>query len=146
MDEEALKRYRERVKRQNDKVKDNYDRISATLPKGTIDRIRAHGETVNSFINMAVLEALDVLEEDDAPQAPEIENTAVVRQVTIAPDKTPGNGASDAKKVDLNDLQAQFDALQAQQKKDQEQAARLYGEADKEAARALTISREERGY
>lgn len=146
MDEEALKRYHERVKRQNDKVKDNYDRISATLPKGTIDRIRAHGETVNSFINMAVLEALDVLEEDDAPQAPEIENTAVVEQVTIAPDKTTGNGASDSKKVDLNDLQAQFDALQAQQKKDQEQAARLYGEADKEAARALTISREERGY
>lgn len=146
MDEEALKRYRERVKRQNDKVKDNYDRISATLPKGTIDRIRARGETVNSFINMAVLEALDVLEEDDAPQAPEIRNTAVVKQVIAAPDKIPGNGASDVEKADLNDLQAQFDALQAQQKKDQEQAARLYGEADKEAARALTISREERGY
>lgn len=126
-----------------------FDLVQIKLPKGTKERIQAVTEgqmSIAAYCKQTVLDALECHEEGNAPQAPKTENTTVIKQITAAPDKTPGNGASDAKKVDLNDLQAQFDALQAQQKKDQEQAARLYGEADKEAARALTISREERGY
>lgn len=137
------------TRRAVDAYREKFDLVQIRLPKGTKERIQAITEgqmSVATYCSQTILDILDCYEENNAPQAPEIRNTAVVKQVIAAPDKIPGNGASDAKKVDLNDLQAQFDALQAQQKKDQEQAARLYGEADKEAARALTISREERGY
>lgn len=137
------------TRRAVDAYREKFDLVQIRLPKGTKERIQAITEgqmSVATYCSQTILDILDCYEENNVPQAPEIRNTAVVKQVIAVPDKTPGNGASDAKKVDLNDLQAQFDALQAQQKKDQEQAARLYGEADKEAARALTISREERGY
>ena len=137
------------TRRAVDAYREKFDLVQIRLPKGTKERIQAITEgqmSVATYCSQTILDILDCYEENNAPQAPEIRNTAVAKQVIAAPDKIPGNGASDAKKVDLNDLQAQFDALQAQQKKDQEQAARLYGEADKEAARALTISREERGY
>lgn len=39
--------------------KENYDRILVLLPKGTKERIQATGETVNGFINKAVLERLE---------------------------------------------------------------------------------------
>ena len=51
-----------RVKRQNEKAKENYDRISVMLPKGTKDRIQAQGLTINGFVNQLVLEKLDELE------------------------------------------------------------------------------------
>ena len=38
-------------KRQNEFIKENYDRVSVTLPKGTKERILATGESVNKFIN-----------------------------------------------------------------------------------------------
>lgn len=43
-------------------VKENYDRAEITMPKGKKDRIKAHaearGESVNSFINRAIDEAI----------------------------------------------------------------------------------------
>ena len=43
-------------------VKSNYDRLELTVPKGKKDAIRAHaearGESVNSFINRVVDEAM----------------------------------------------------------------------------------------
>ena len=38
---------RERARRQNEKAKENWDIISCRLPKGTKERIQAHGLTVN---------------------------------------------------------------------------------------------------
>ena len=52
----------DRYKKQNDKIKDNYDRISVTLPKGTMDRIKAAGLSINGYINKLVLEDLEKLE------------------------------------------------------------------------------------
>ena len=52
----------DRYKKQNDKIKDNYDRISVTLPKGTKDRIKAAGLSINGYINKLVLEDLEKLE------------------------------------------------------------------------------------
>lgn len=44
-------------------VKDNYDRIVVTVPKGERDEIKAHvnktGESMNSFINRAITETME---------------------------------------------------------------------------------------
>lgn len=64
---EMLEKYKQRIKRQNEKIKQDYDRASVTLPKGTKDRIQALGYTVNGFLNFAVLAELEKLEAE-APQ------------------------------------------------------------------------------
>lgn len=47
----------------NKYVKNNYDRINVTMPKGKKDIIQAHseanGESVNGFINRAIQEAIE---------------------------------------------------------------------------------------
>nr|UVM91726.1 MAG: Arc-like DNA binding domain protein [Bacteriophage sp.] len=65
---EMLEKYKQRIKRQNEKIKQDYDRASVTLPKGTKDRIQALGYTVNGFLNAIVLAELEKLEAE-APQA-----------------------------------------------------------------------------
>lgn len=66
MDEKKMiENYKSRVKRQNEKAKENYDRISVMLPKGTKDRIQAQGLTVNGFVNQLVLDKLDELENNN---------------------------------------------------------------------------------
>ena len=54
----------ERYKKQNDKIKESYDRISVTLPKGTKERIKALGLTVNGYINSLVLADLEKIEKE----------------------------------------------------------------------------------
>ena len=46
-------------KRQNEHIKENYDRISITLPKGTKERIKSKGESINGYITRLVLTDLD---------------------------------------------------------------------------------------
>lgn len=41
----------------------NYDNVRVLLPKGTKDRIKATGATVNGFINRCVLSQLDSIEQ-----------------------------------------------------------------------------------
>ena len=66
MDEKKMiENYKSRVKRQNEKAKENYDRISVMLPKGTKDRIQAQGVTINGFVNQLVLDKLDELENNN---------------------------------------------------------------------------------
>lgn len=66
MDEKKMiENYKSRVKRQNEKAKENYDRISVMLPKGTKDRIQAQGLTINGFVNQLVLGKLDELENNN---------------------------------------------------------------------------------
>lgn len=66
MDEKKMiEKYKSRVKRQNEKAKENYDRISVMLPKGTKDRIQAQGLTINGFVNQLVLDKLDELENNN---------------------------------------------------------------------------------
>lgn len=55
----AKKILQKQYNRQNEFIKNNYDRISVTLPKGTKERIAATGESVNGFINRLVAAALD---------------------------------------------------------------------------------------
>lgn len=55
---EAKKRLENQYKRQNEHIKNNYDRISITLPKGTKELIQAKGESLNGYINRLVSEDL----------------------------------------------------------------------------------------
>lgn len=50
--------------------KENYDRVSATLPKGTTERIKALGLSINGFINDLVLAELDRLERSRSSEPP----------------------------------------------------------------------------
>lgn len=64
----ALENYKKRVKAQNERIKESYDRISVTLPKGTKERIQAQGLTINGFVNQLVLAELERLEAPTAPK------------------------------------------------------------------------------
>lgn len=57
-----LEKLNARYKKQNDLIKDGYDRISVIIPKGTKERIKAQGESINSFVNRLVLAELERLE------------------------------------------------------------------------------------
>ena len=61
---EAQKRLEKQYKRQNEYIKNAYDRISVTLPKGTKERIQATGESVNGYITRLVLEDLESQEQN----------------------------------------------------------------------------------
>lgn len=50
---------KDRYKKQNDKIKEDYDRVSVTLPKGTKDIIKAKGETINGYINRLIMQDLN---------------------------------------------------------------------------------------
>lgn len=55
----ALERQKKQYQRQNEYIKGSFDRVSVTLPKGTKERIKATGLSVNSFINNVVKKELD---------------------------------------------------------------------------------------
>lgn len=64
-EKQKLERLNARYKRQNKAIGEKYDRVSATLPKGTVKRIQSLKLTVNGLINdlvMAELERLEQLE------------------------------------------------------------------------------------
>lgn len=67
-DAEMLDKLKERIRKQNEAVKENWDTVSCRLPKGTKDRIKKHGYTVNGLINEAVKVFLDTLEETEEPE------------------------------------------------------------------------------
>lgn len=54
-----IDKQKERIQRQNQRARDSWDLVSCRLPKGTTDRIKSHGETVNGFINRLVLGELE---------------------------------------------------------------------------------------
>ena len=56
---EAKERLEKQYKRQNEHIKKNYDRISITLPKGTKERIKSKGDSINGYITRLVLTDLD---------------------------------------------------------------------------------------
>lgn len=57
---------KKRYKDQNNKIKENYDRVSVTLPKDTKKRIQALGLSINGYINELVLKDLEQREKQDA--------------------------------------------------------------------------------
>lgn len=63
-EKQKLDNLNKRYKKQNEAIANKYDRISATLPKGTVERIKSHGLTVNGVINNCVLKFLDSIENE----------------------------------------------------------------------------------
>lgn len=61
-EQKAVERARKQFARQNKFISENYDRQTVTLKKGTKDRIKATGESVNGFINRLVMAELDRIE------------------------------------------------------------------------------------
>lgn len=60
---EYAKKVKERKKEQNAKQQLNFDRVSSVLPKGTKERIKNAGYSVNDFIVKSVLEKLEAIED-----------------------------------------------------------------------------------
>ena len=55
----ALERQKKQYQRQNNYIKENFERVSVTLPKGTREKIKKTGQTVNGFINSLIKEAFN---------------------------------------------------------------------------------------
>ncbi|MGM9578755.1 MAG: hypothetical protein ACI3VS_05155 [Evtepia sp.] len=59
----AYKRKEDAIRYNNEYIKQTYDRINLTVPKGQKDTIQAHaaarGESVNGFINRAISETIE---------------------------------------------------------------------------------------
>ncbi len=67
-EKEQLEKLKVRYKKQNDKIRNNYDRISVTLPKGMKEEIKTKtGKSINAFINELVENELKKYESDKAP-------------------------------------------------------------------------------
>lgn len=69
-EKKKLENLNKRYKKQNEAIAKKYDRVSATLPKGTTERIKALGLTINGFINDLVLAELERLEAPTTPTTP----------------------------------------------------------------------------
>ena len=65
---EAKERLERQYRRQNEHIKENYDRVSITLPKGTKERIKAKGETVNGYITRLVIADLNETDPERSEQ------------------------------------------------------------------------------
>lgn len=64
----AVERLQKQYKNQNEYIKNNFDRVSITLPKGTKERIKNTGESLNGYINRLVLADLERLEVNSAQE------------------------------------------------------------------------------
>ena len=97
-DKVMLEKYKKRIKDQNNAAKENWDTVSCRLPKGTKDRIRALGLSVNGVINDCVLKFLKEQEQNNAglvqnePQATESKESSA-NDKSIEPTKNIETGA-----------------------------------------------------
>ena len=69
-EKQKLDNLNKRYKKQNEAIAEKYDRVSATLPKGTKKRIDALGLSVNGLINSLVLAELERLENSKTSDPP----------------------------------------------------------------------------
>ena len=69
-EKQKLENLNKRYKKQNEAIAEKYDRVSATLPKGTTERIKALGLSVNGLINKLVLAELEQLENGKTSDPP----------------------------------------------------------------------------
>lgn len=60
--QEIIDSGKKRVRAQNQAAKENWDCVSCRLPKGTVGRIKALGNSVNGFVRASVAAELDRLE------------------------------------------------------------------------------------
>ena len=56
---EARKKVVKQYKRQNEHIRNNYDRASITLPKGTKERILQKEDSINGYVNRLIMQDLE---------------------------------------------------------------------------------------
>lgn len=67
-EKEQLEKLKVRYKKQNDKIKNNYDRISVTLPKGMKEEIKTKtGKSINALVNELLKNELKKYDSDQVP-------------------------------------------------------------------------------
>lgn len=72
---EAKERLSKQYKRQNEYIKEKYDRVSVVLPDKTKDRIKElTGKSCNAYISALVLADLDRLENGESVEKPKPQN------------------------------------------------------------------------
>ena len=72
---EAKERLSKQYKRQNEYIKEKYDRVSVVLPDKTKDRIKElTGKSCNAYISALVLADLDMLENGGSVEKPKPQN------------------------------------------------------------------------
>ena len=72
---EAKERLSKQYKRQNEYIKEKYDRVSVVLPDKTKDRIKElTGKSCNAYISALVLADLDLLENGGSVEKPKSQN------------------------------------------------------------------------
>ena len=72
---EAKERLSKQYKRQNEYIKEKYDRVSVVLPDKTKDRIKElTGKSCNAYISALVLADLDMLENGGSVEKPKQQN------------------------------------------------------------------------
>lgn len=108
--------------RQNKYTNDHYDRVSVVLPKGAKERIKATGETINSFIATAVMNRLLEIEEDGAP----VETPAPVKKEKPMPEPKVTAAVEEKPKAPISEEQKAKDA--AFEKKRKEWLRSIYGD------------------
>lgn len=142
-DQEMLDKYKARIKRQNNAIKENYDRVSATLPLGTIDRIKALGLTINGVINDSVLAFLECAEET-AEEPPTQEHVHAAQEPQISPKLSEGDNSCIEQETGENEanneaerlagIQALLDAKRAEEKAQEEKIQKMREERKEQQA------------
>ena len=120
-DIEMLEKYKKRVKAQNEAAKKNWDTVSCRLPKGTKDRIKALGLTVNGVINDSVLSFIEQAENERNTELERLEaqEAQQVGQDEGYQEKLQNNNNS-TNPITLADAQAILDRKIAEQKEKKE--------------------------
>ena len=119
-DIEMLEKYKKRVKAQNEAAKKNWDTVSCRLPKGTKDRIKALGLTVNGVINDSVLSFLEQAENERNTELERLEAQEAQQTVPDEGYQEKLQNNNSAKPMTLADAQAILDRKIAEQKEQKE--------------------------
>ena len=127
-DIKMLEKYKKRIKTQNEAAKENWDMVSCRLPKGTKNRIKALGLSVNGVINKSVLSFLESAEKEHKEELERLEaqkepqETYQTKQDAKQEkeEAKPTNNNQEAKPMTLADAQAILDRKIAEQKERKE--------------------------
>ena len=148
-DIKMLEKYKKRIKTQNEAAKENWDMVSCRLPKGTKNRIKALGLSVNGVINKSVLSFLESAEKEHKEELERLEaqkEPQETYQTKQDPkqekeEAKPTNNNPEAKPMTLEDAQAILDRKIAEQKEQKEmlEKAKQEGIEQEESERRAEI-------
>lgn len=100
---------KKRYKDQNNKIKENYDRVSATLPDGTKERIKNLGLSINGYINELVLKDLERREKQDKKPL-EMTSEELHKEAKIIDDEVIAAGLPELDPATKAEIKAKLDA------------------------------------